>query len=404
MTGEGPARFETVDWADATPGVQVTRSAVAFAAALAVLSALFVYDYVFVGPQEYFVGSVIDLPGVHHAVFFEPTGMDWLVSLSALLFVFLVVLPLARSPATRRRYWRRLRRDRAATAAFAYLAVGTFLATVGVAAVGEPRVNLAHAYQPPLLTATRNAIPVTECAGPVWLDQCWGSLQYPLGTDRLGRNMVNRLLRAFRVTMLIAFVTSMLIVPLGTAVGTVAGYAGGLVDELLMRYVDVQRTLPAILVYLVLVLVFKSSLFLIVLVFGLLSWGGVAQVVRGEVLQRKSATYVAAARAEGATSRWVILRHVLPNTSGAVFTALSVTIPTLVLSEAALAYLQIGERYSYSFGQLIALGMREVSLHYYFPGAWWLSVEAAVFLGLTLLSFHVLGDAMRDVTDPRGGP
>ncbi|WP_255149324.1 ABC transporter permease [Halorarius halobius] len=401
---DAPARFETVEWESLGDERRLGRAGRAFVAALAALAVVFVYDFAVLGGKN---DDLIAWGLVHDgeflfAVNFDPTGMTWLVALSVLLLVFTVVVPLATNRALAARYWRRLRENRLATLALGYLVVGTLAGFLAPLLLGGPEIHTKFSYQPPLFGTVPHHYPLLRCAGAVTDGICHGSLWAPLGTDQLGRGMGARVVVALKVSMTVGLVTSMLIVPLATAVGTAAGYIGGRVDDLLMRYVDIQQTIPAILIYLVLVLPFGRSLFLIVVVFGLLSWGGVARVVRGEVLQRSEATYVTAAKSYGASDWWIVRRHVLPNTSNAVFTALSLQIPVLILAEAALAYLQLGERYSESFGNLIALGMRSVSQSFNFPGAWWIAAVPAVFLAATVLSFNVLGDALRDVLDPRG--
>jgi peptide/nickel transport system permease protein len=180
-------------------------------------------------------------------------------------------------------------------------------------------------------------------------------------------------------------------------VGTLAGYLGGTVDDLLMRYVDIQQTVPAILVYLVGVYLLRRSLFLVVLVFGLLSWGGIARVVRSEVKQRKRESYVRAARAAGASRLGVVRDHVLPNVSNTVLTAVTIQVPTLLLAEASLGYLGLGERYSKSLGQLVRLGTTEFD----FTQVPWVATEAALALALTAVAFNLFGDALRGALDPR---
>lgn len=401
---DAAARFETVEWESLGRERRLGRSGWGLVLSLLALAVVFCYDLLVLEGKN---DDLIEWGLVHDGEFLfalnvDPSGMTWLILLSLLLLVFTVVLPLARNRALSARYWRRLRRDRFATLALVYLTAATLVGFLAPLLLGGPDIANRFGYQPPVFFSVPNHYPLWRCAGVVERGLCHGSLWAPFGTDQLGRGMGARVVVALRVSMTVALVTSMLIVPLATAVGTAAGYLGGRVDDLLMRYVDVQQTIPAILIYLVLVLPLGRSLFLIVVVFGLLSWGGVARVVRGEVLQRSEETYVTAARSNGASDWWVIRRHVLPNTSNAVFTALSLQIPVLILAEAALAYLQLGERYSESFGQLIALGMRSVSQEFNFPGAWWITAVPAVFLAATLLSFNVLGDALRDVLDPRG--
>ena len=396
---EGPRpTFETVDWEDVERRCLPAGRDLLVVVGFLLVGALFVYDYLF-GPVR---GDLVNVGVLGVRMRWDPTGLDWLVLLSACILLAVVVVPLAADRSLARRYWRRLRRDRFGLAALAFLAVVTALAAVGPLLFGKPHIDPAVRNNPPLF-ATIDAAHVGEClgrtTGPASDPVCHGSLRAPLGTDNLGRSMFRRLVIGARVSLLMALVASMLAIPIAAVVGTVAGYAGGRIDDVLMRYVDVQQTVPAVLVYLVLVYLFARSLFLVVLVFGLLSWGGLARMVRSAVLQRKQESYVTAARAAGASRLAVVRRHLLPNASNTVVTAVSLQVPTLILAEAALAYLGIGERYSRSFGQLMNVGLTGLD----FGRVPWIATEAAVALALIALAFNVLGDALRDAMDPRGG-
>ncbi|WP_435345539.1 ABC transporter permease [Haloarchaeobius sp. HRN-SO-5] len=230
-------------------------------------------------------------------------------------------------------------------------------------------------------------------AGP---GQCYGTWDYPLGSTRYGLGMIPVIFSGMRVSLQVALISSMLIVPLATMVGTVAGYVGGVVDDVLMSYVDVQQTVPAIIVYMIAIHVFGRSLFVLVVVFGLLSWGGAARLVRSEVLQRREEDFVTAARSAGAGHWRVMFRHVLPNVSNTVLTSVTRQIPQLILAETAIAFLDLNDIMLMSWGETIA------SLLKFLPDGWWMSTEVVVVLAVTVLSFSVLGDALRDVLDPRG--
>ena len=392
-----PATFETVDWDDIEPRRLPSGHDLLVAGGFLLVGGLFAYDHLF-GPTR---GDLVNVGVPGGRIRWDPAGFDWLVLLSLCILFAVVVVPLATDRALARRYWRGLRRDRFALAALVFLGVVTALATVGPLLFGRPHIDPAVRNNPPLFM-TVDAAFVGEClgatTGPATDPICHGSPRYPLGTDNLGRSMFRRLVMGARVSLLMALVASMLMVPVAAVVGTVAGYLGGRVDSLLMRYVDVQQTVPAVLVYLILVYLFTRSLFLVVLVFGLLSWGGLARMVRSAVLQRKQEPYVAAARAAGARPLAVVRRHLLPNAANTVVTAVTIQIPTLILAEAALAYLGIGERYSRSFGQLMNVGLTELD----FARVPWVATEAAVALALIALAFNLLGDALRDAMDPRG--
>ncbi|NHN42342.1 ABC transporter permease [Halorubellus sp. JP-L1] len=235
-----------------------------------------------------------------------------------------------------------------------------------------------------------------SCAGRMTADGCLGTWENPLGTNYVGKGVLPLLFVGFRVSLEVALITSMIMLPIATLVGTFAGYTGGLVDDTLTGYIDIQQTIPAFVAYIVLSHVFGRSLFLLILVFGLLSWGGAARLVRSEVVQRREAEFITAARSAGADDRRIMRDHVLPNVSNTVLTSVTRRIPMLILAEAAIAYLSLNDIMVISLGESIANGLEN------FPTAWWVSTELTLALALTVLSFSLLGDALRDVLDPRG--
>ncbi|WP_267642823.1 ABC transporter permease [Haloarchaeobius amylolyticus] len=238
----------------------------------------------------------------------------------------------------------------------------------------------------------------TTCKGAAAVSGgCYGSWAEPLGTNRWGKSMLKLVFDGMRIALQVALISSVLIVPIATLTGTVAGYVGGVVDDLLMSYVDIQQTVPAIVVYMITVHVFGRSLFVLVLVFGLLSWGGAARLVRSEVLQRREEDYITAAESAGAGTFRIMFHHILPNVSNTVLTSVTRQIPQLILAEAAIAFLNLNNIMLISWGETINIALK------FLPDGWWMSTIPVVFLAVTVLSFSVLGDALRDVLDPRGG-
>lgn len=358
-----------------------------FVAGLAALVALFAYDYFFV--RVYLVAEWE----------WDVTRSDWLFGLSAWLLAYLVTVPLVSNPTLAGRYWRRLRARPGALAGLAYLVAFLLAGTVGAALVGRPSLDFAHAYQPPAFT-TADASIVGECIGPVTDGQCHGTLAHPLGTDSSGFDVLQLVMLGTHTAVYVAVIAAALIVPIGTVVGAVAGYYGGAFDTALMRYVDVQQTVPAVVVYIVLIVVLGKSLFLLVLVFGLFSWGGIARVVRSEVLQRRSAEYISAAKNLGGSRGYVLRRHLLPNVSHAAVTSVAQTIPLLLITEAAVAYLGLGDADMISWGTVVASGVTDARVGV--AQQWWVSTAGALALAGSVLAFKLLGDTLRDVLDPRG--
>lgn len=386
--------MEAIDWAEVQADRPTLPAGSATLAPFVALATLFAYHYAFVPSADKLLNEAF----LGFRIVLDPTGFDWLVALSVLLFCVLVVVPLVRDPSLAREAWGDIRADPLALASFWYLVAFAVVGALGPFLLGDPTIDPTLEFQPPVYTSVESTA-VYECLGRTSADGslCHGTWRYPLGTDNLGRNMLHRLVSGLQVSLLMALVASMLMVPIAITVGTLAGYLGGTVDDVLMRYVELQQTLPAILVYLVAVYLFERSLFLVVLVFGLLSWGGIARVVRSEVQQRRHASYVRAARAAGASRLAVVRDHVLPNVSNTVLTAVTIQVPTLLLAEASLGYLGVGERYSNSLGQLIRLGTTSFDFTRY-P---WIATTAALGLALTAVAFNLFGDALREALDPR---
>jgi peptide/nickel transport system permease protein len=224
---------------------------------------------------------------------------------------------------------------------------------------------------------------------------CQGTWQYPLGTTGQGKGIMESVVYGMRVSLEVGLVTPLIIVLIGTTVGTVAAYSGGLVDELLMRYVDIQLTFPTFFLYLLLLYLYGGTLFLLIVIFGITSWGSTARLVRSEALQRREEEYIQAAQSAGASEFWVIRKHLVPNVSNTVITNASLLIPSLILFEAAFSFLGLGDPTIPSWGQVIAAGRSDIDT------AWWISTIPGVFLFTTVLALNFVGDALRDALDPR---
>lgn len=385
--------FETIDWDELDGGMLTFGLRTwGFVLSLVALGVLFCYAYF--TSYDLTVGA-----------WYTPARLDWLFLLSLVMFVFVVVVPLFADWGRTRQYWQRFRRNRLAVVCAGYLVMFFVVGTASLLVLGRPSTNIEYANQPALFGSGTVAL---NCAGPVTgtavQQYCHGSFQFPFGTNEVGQNVLGLTAAGMGVSLLMALVTSMLMVPIATVVGVVAGYRGGWLDTVLMRYVDIQQTVPAFFAYIILGFVFGQSLFLIILAFGLLSWGGVARLVRSEVIQRRGELYVTAAESAGASHATVIRKHILPNVSSTVFTATTRQIPLLILTEAAISFIGVlGDENVPSWGQLIntvTTGPRTSPVLN--MEMWWLWVFPLVFLVITVFSFSVVGDALRDTLDPRG--
>lgn len=229
---------------------------------------------------------------------------------------------------------------------------------------------------------------------PVWAEG--GSSKHLLGSDPLGRDVWSRVVFGARISLIVAAIVLSTGAVGGVVVGMVAGYIGGNLDEVLMRLVDLTFAVPFILVALVVVIVFGQSLGMIIILLIVFGWGGFARQVRGETLALKTYDYVASAKIAGATSPYIMSRHILPGLFNTVMVIASLRVGTLILSEAILSYLGVGvPPPTPAWGAMVSDGRD------YIATAWWISFFPGLAIFLTVLGFNFLGDWLRDRLDPR---
>jgi len=222
------------------------------------------------------------------------------------------------------------------------------------------------------------------------------SSSHPLGTDQFARDVLSRLLYGARISLLIGFVAVGISVTVGTLLGAVAGFLGGVVDMVIMRFVDMVISFPTLVLLITIIALFEPSIFLIIAVLGLTLWPGTARIVRGEVLSLREREFVQAATALGFSKRRIILRHLIPNALGPVIVAATLGIGNTIVMEAGLSFLGLGvQPPTPSWGTMVADG-RNVLLN-----AWWLSTFPGLAIVFTVLSFNLVGDGLRDALDPR---
>jgi peptide/nickel transport system permease protein len=222
------------------------------------------------------------------------------------------------------------------------------------------------------------------------------SLEHLMGTDALGRDILSRAIWASRVSLSIGIVSVLLSAVLSTTIGAVAGYAGGWIDNVLMRLTDAFLAFPTLFLMIAIVAAFGSHLTVLIAVLGLTAWQTGARVVRGEVLSLRSREFVHAARGLGATDARVLVRHILPNLLAVVIVSATIRVALNILLEVGLSYLGLGVQSPLaSWGNMVAEGKGVLR------AAWWVSAFPGVFIVLTVMAFNLLGDGLRDVTDPR---
>jgi peptide/nickel transport system permease protein len=235
---------------------------------------------------------------------------------------------------------------------------------------------------------------LTTLKPPMWMEG--SDPTYPLGTDSLGRDVLSQLIFGSRVSLLVGLTVVAAGGTLGTVLGLISGFYGGLIDDIIMRWADIQLAFPFILMAIAFLSVLGPGLKNLIVVLAIGSWMTYARIVRGQVISLREKEFVEAARAIGVRSGTIIFRHILPNAIQPVIIIASFAIASTIISEASLSFLGLGVKPSTpTWGAMLSNG-RE-----YITDAWWLVTFPGIAIMLAVLSINVLGDWLRDHLDPR---
>jgi oligopeptide transport system permease protein len=250
---------------------------------------------------------------------------------------------------------------------------------------------------------------------PAWVEKSstnkTGDPQFLLGTDTLGRDVLSRVIYGSRVSMIVGFVPTFIIILVGTLVGLVAGYYGGSLDNFLMRFTDIMYGFPDLLFFIIALVSLRdtwvgeimSGLFLLFFALAIINWVGVARLVRGQVLSLKEKEFIEAARSIGVKDSRIMLRHLMPNVLGPIIVLIAFLIPQMIITEAILGYLGLGLKpttdpdsfFITSWGSLMLEGQTAINAQPF------LLLAPAICVALVVLAFTFIGDGLRDALDPR---
>jgi oligopeptide transport system permease protein len=289
--------------------------------------------------------------------------------------------------------WRRLLRNRLAAVGGGVVIIIALACLIGPTVI-EKATGHPYDFIPRDASLTKAFPPFRSAAGQF-------SWQHPMGTDVAGRDVLARVLSGGQISLMVALIATIVSLLIGVTYGATAGYVGGRIDDLMMRIVDVLYSLPYVIIVIVLLALLPAKtpvgqMVELFIALGAVSWLTMARIVRGQVMSLKNQDFILAARATGVSTPRIIFRHLIPNALGPVIVYATLTIPTVMLSEAFLSFLGLGIRPPrVSWGSLAAEGAQNLAVY---P---WQMIFPGLTMALMLFCLNFVGDGLRDALDPQ---
>lgn len=323
------------------------------------------------------------------------TPLGYFYAFFLIFMLFYVVHPLYVNRRLTLYYWKRVKRNRLSILGLYFIIFLIFLAVFAPFFTIDPnRVSFEEKNMPPVgFKITQSSY--DSVSGSFNSKEISGAWEHPLGTDDKGRDILAMIVSGAGVSLQVGLVATFIALLIGTVMGVSSAYFGGVVDNMLMRFTDIMMTFPFFLLLVFVVFIFGADLALIILIIGLTGWTGAARIVRSEALSLRTREFVLASRALGASDSRIIFRHLVPNVMGTLIVIATLSIPGVILAEAALSFIGLGDPSVASWGRILNAGQDNLDT------TWWVSVMPGIMLFLTVLSFNFLGDGLRDAFDPK---
>ncbi len=324
---------------------------------------------------------------------FDP--LVYLYIILGTLAIFYGIYPLYISRRLVRYYSDRAKRNRLAVGGLAFILFLILLALIGPFFTVDPTAaNFEEKNMPPLGFTIEESVYNPETQQFI-TKSITATREHPLGTDNKGRDLLAMIISGARISLLVGLLATGIAVALGTLIGVTSAYFGGWVDQALMRFTDIMMTFPFFLLLVFIIFIFGPSLAIIVLVIGLTGWTGTARLIRSETLSLRTREFIMASKALGASDSRIVLAHLVPNVISLIIVIATLSIPGVILAEAALSFIGLGDPSVTSWGMVLRAGQQNLDT------AWWVAVAPGVMLFLTVLAFNFMGDGLRDAFDPR---